>query len=61
VAVGTKPYMKVQPRGTLTCQIIMQQILLFYGEKKTYTSLLGPKRLLISDSFPSKPDFHLHK
>ena len=46
---------------TLTCQIIMQQILLFLGEKNTYTSLFGPTRLLISDIFPSKHDFHLHK
>ena len=46
---------------TLTCQIIMQQILLFFWEKNTYTTLLGPTRLLISDIFPSKPDFHLHK
>ena len=46
---------------TLTCQIIVQQILLFFGEKNTYTTLLGPTRLLISEIFPSKPDFHLHK
>ena len=32
---------------TLTCQIIMQQVLLFFGEKNTYTALLGPTRLLI--------------
>ena len=38
----------------------MQQILLFFGEKKPYTTLLGPARLLISEIFPSKPDFHLH-
>ena len=47
--------------GTLTCQIIVQQILLFFGEINTYTTLLGPKRLLISEFFPSKPDFYLHK
>ena len=29
---------------TLTCQIIMQQILLFFGEKNTYTTLFGPTR-----------------
>ena len=34
---------------TLTCQIIVQQILLFFGEKNTYTTLLGPTRLLISE------------
>ena len=45
---------------TLTCQIIVQQILLFFGEKNTYTTLFGPKNLLISEIFPSKPDFHLH-
>ena len=39
----------------------MQQILLFWGDKNTYTTLLGPTRLLISEIFPSKPDFHLHK
>ena len=47
--------------GTLTCQIIMQQVLLFLGEKNTYTTLLGPTRLLIFEIFPSKPDFHLYK
>ena len=47
--------------GTLTCQIIMQQILLIFWEKNTYTTLLGPTRLLISEIFPSKPDFHLYK
>jgi hypothetical protein len=46
---------------TLTCQIIVQQILLFFGEKNTYKTLLGPARLLISDIFPSKPDSHLYK
>ena len=46
---------------TLTCQIIMQQILLFSWEKNTYTTLLGPTRLLIFEIFPSKSDFHLHK
>jgi hypothetical protein len=46
---------------TLTCQIIVQQILLFFWEKNTYTTLLGPTRLLISEIFPPKPDFHLHK
>ena len=34
---------------------------LFFGKKNTYTNLLGPTRLLISENFPSKPDFHLHK
>ena len=47
--------------ATLTCQIIVQQILLFFGKKNTYTTLLGPTRLLISDIFLTKPDFHLHK
>ena len=45
---------------TLTCQIIMQQFLLFFEEMNTYTTLLGPTLLLISDILPSKPDFHLH-
>ena len=27
--------------STLTCQIIVQQIFLFFGEKNTYTPLLG--------------------
>ena len=39
----------------------MQQILLIFGEKNTYTTLLGPTRLLISEIFPPKPDFHLYK
>ena len=34
---------------TLTCRIIMQQILLIFGKKTTYTALLGPTRLLISE------------
>ena len=46
---------------TLTCQIIMQQILLFFWGKNTYTTLFRPTRLLISEIFPSKPDFYLHK
>ena len=46
---------------TLACQIIVQQILLFFGGKKTYTTLLGPTRLLSLGIFPSKLDFHLHK
>ena len=50
-----------QSSVTLTCQIIMQQILLFFGEKNTYTTLLGPTRLLIFEIFPSNSDFHLHK
>ena len=28
---------------------MVQQILLFFGEKNTYTTLLGPTRLLISE------------
>ena len=40
--------------STLTCQINVQQILLFLGEKNTYTTLLGTTCLLISDIFPSK-------
>ena len=36
---------------TLTCQIIVQQILLIFGEKNTYTTLVGPTSLLISDIF----------
>ena len=48
---------------TLTCQIIVQQILLLCcGEKThTYSTLLAPIHLIISENFPSKPDFHLHK
>jgi hypothetical protein len=46
---------------TLTCQIIVQQILLIFWEKNTYTTLLRPTCLLISEIFPSKPDFHLYK
>ena len=46
---------------TLTCQISVEQILLFFGKETIYTTLLGPTRLLIFDIFPSKPDFHLHK
>ena len=47
--------------GTLTCQKIVQQILLSFLGKTTYTTLLGSKSLLISDIFASNPDFHLHK
>ena len=54
-------YENNMPVSTLTCQIIVQQILLFLGEINTYTTLLGPTRLLISDIFPSKPDFYLYK
>ena len=32
----------------------------FWG-KNTYTNLLGPIHSLISEVFPSKPDFHLFK
>ena len=46
---------------TLTCQIIVQQILLFFGKNNTYSTLLAPTRLSIYDIFPSKPDFHLNK
>ena len=35
-------------------------LIIFWGEN-TYTTLLGPKRLLISEIFPSKPDFHPYK
>ena len=35
--------------------------LIIFGGKNTYTTLLGPTRLLISEIFPSKPDFTLHK
>ena len=37
---------------TLNRQIIVQQILLFFWEKNTFTTLLGPTRLLISEIFP---------
>ena len=30
-------------------------------QNPTYMALLGPTCLLISENFPSKPDFHLHK
>ena len=35
--------------------------LINFGGKNTYTTLLGPTCLLISEIFPSKPDFHLYK
>ena len=35
--------------------------LIIFQEKNTYTTLLGPTRLLISEIFLSNPDFHLHK
>ena len=35
--------------------------LIIFREKNTYTTLLGPTRLLIFEIFPSKPDFHLYK
>ena len=38
---------------TLTCQIIMQQTLFFFGKNPSCTSLLGPARLLILKNFPS--------
>ena len=59
--IGTYKSVNKYYLSTLTCQIIVQQILLFFGEKNTYTTLLGPTRLLISEIFPSKPDFHLYK
>ena len=31
------------------------------GKNPSYTALLGPTRLLISEIFPLKPDFHLYK
>ena len=40
---------------TLTCQIIVQEILLFFRKTHTYTTLLGPTRLLISEKTS-----HLH-
>ena len=52
---------KIPGKITLTYQIIVQQILLFFGKKHTYTILFGPTRLLISEIFPSKPYFHLYK
>ena len=33
----------------------------FLGKKITYNLLLKPTRLLISEIFPLKPDFHIHK
>ena len=45
-------------KTTLTCQIIVRQNFFLGGGKSTYTTLLG---LLISEIFPSKPDFHLNK
>ena len=35
--------------------------LIIFREKNTYTTLLGPTHLLISEIFPSKPDFHPYK
>ena len=35
--------------------------LIIFWEKNINTTLLGPTRLLISEIFPSKPDFHLKK
>jgi hypothetical protein len=52
--------MYIQLLYTLTVQIIVQQVLLLFG-KKHHTTLLGPTRLLISEIFPSKPEFPLHK
>ena len=47
---------------TLTCLLIVQQILLFFREKTpTQPALLGPTLLLIPEIFPSKPDFHLNR
>ena len=62
VSISDTPMLLIEINSiTLTCQIIMQQILLIFGEKNTYTTLLGPTRLLIYEIFPSKPDFHLYK
>ena len=41
--------------NTLTCQKIVQQILLSFWDKNTYTTLLIP------EIFLPKPDFHLYK
>ena len=35
-------------------------LIIFCG-KNSYTTILGPTRLLIFEIFPSQPDFHLHK
>ena len=35
--------------------------LIIFRGKNTYTTLLESTHLLISETFPSKPDFHLHK
>ena len=35
--------------------------LIIFRGKTTFTTLFGPTRLLISEIFPSKPDFHLQK
>ena len=35
--------------------------LIIFWVKNNYKTLLGPTRLLISEIYPSKPDFHLHK
>ena len=34
-------------------------LIIFWQKKNTYKTLLGPTHLLISEIFPSKPDFHL--
>ena len=41
----------------------MHQILLFFWKKHTpkYTTLLGPTRFLISETFPSEPDFYINE
>ena len=50
-AAVTATVMMVSYSITLTCQIIVQQILLFSG-KNTYTTLLGSTRFLIYEIFP---------
>ena len=55
VSVGTvQPSLNQEFLCTLACQIIVQQILLFFGGKNTYTTLLGPTRLLIFEKISYK-------
>ena len=50
---------------TLTCLIIVQQTFFFFEKNphliSNYMTLIGRIRVLISEIFLSKPDFHLHK
>ena len=47
VQILEPPSLSLLYLGNLTCRIIVQQILLIFGKNNTYTTLLGPTRLLI--------------